>query len=578
MCGIFCALTQGEGTSDSFWDHHQWIQTRALLRRRGPDREAGLQCPAQSDPNGEGIVAPTGRPIFHAFATLLWLRGREATAQPVRGPRGDVLLWNGDIFGDEVQPDECDTLVLFHRLENAEDEAVVHVLAQISGPYAFIYFRPRSSRLWFGRDSLGRHSLILSRPASPTFFLSSVIDPAEAEGVELPAWGLFTCRTDEVQPSSILLHPWVDRAGTTELSHLDPRFKASPITLNGPLHPRGDGGGEEINPPAVLELRGSPAQVLGQYLEHHEPQVRELQTWLTRAIALRAQSQPPYCRACLPRPHAQLPPQSCGHARVGVLFSGGLDSTVIAALLDRVLEPGLPVDLVNVAFQAEESGGQFRVPDRLTGLQALAELQAMCPRRPWHFRTVNVTKAELVAERQSRIRSLLYPLQTVLDDSIGCALWFAARGQSQSDCSQARVLLLGMGADEQLGGYSRHRVRYQTEGYPGLADELLLEMNRISERNLGRDNRILSDHGIAGRMPYLDEAVVNFLASTPVLTRTRLDLPRGLGDKILLRALAFQLGLEKTALEPKRAIQFGSRIAKLEKRKEKGSDAALRQS
>jgi hypothetical protein len=48
-------------------------------------------------------------------------------------------------------------------------------------------------------------------------------------------------------------------------------------------------------------------------------------------------------------------------------------------------------------------------------------------------------------------------------------------------------------------------------------------------------------------------------------------LPIGLGDKIILRALAFQMGLNKTAIEPKRAIQFGSRIAKTEARKEKGS-------
>lgn len=30
--------------------------------------------------------------------------------------------------------------------------------------------------------------------------------------------------------------------------------------------------------------------------------------------------------------------------------------------------------------------------------------------------------------RKSRISNLVYPLTTVLDDSIGCAIWFAARG------------------------------------------------------------------------------------------------------------------------------------------------------
>ena len=55
-----------------------------------------------------------------------------------------------------------------------------------------------------------------------------------------------------------------------------------------------------------------------------------------------------------------------------------------------------------------------------------------------------------------------------------------------------------------------------------------------------------------------------------------LSLPRGVGDKLILRALAFSLGLAKTSVEPKRAIQFGSRIAKLENKKEKAKDKAVR--
>ena len=33
--------------------------------------------------------------------------------------------------------------------------------------------------------------------------------------------------------------------------------------------------------------------------------------------------------------------------------------------------------------------------------------------------------------RMSHISELVYPLNTVLDDSIGCAVWFAARGQGK---------------------------------------------------------------------------------------------------------------------------------------------------
>lgn len=36
---------------------------------------------------------------------------------------------------------------------------------------------------------------------------------------------------------------------------------------------------------------------------------------------------------------------------------------------------------------------------------------------------------ELLEMRKSKIAALIHPASTVLDDSIGCAQWFAARGQ-----------------------------------------------------------------------------------------------------------------------------------------------------
>ena len=67
------------------------------------------------------------------------------------------------------------------------------------------------------------------------------------------------------------------------------------------------------------------------------------------------------------------------------------------------------------------------------------------------------------------------------------------------------------GADEQLGGYSKHKATFVHGGRESLLIELQRQMDAISERNLGRDNRIVSDHGVAGRFPFLDERVVNYL-------------------------------------------------------------------
>lgn len=47
------------------------------------------------------------------------------------------------------------------------------------------------------------------------------------------------------------------------------------------------------------------------------------------------------------------------------------------------------------------------------------------------------------------------------------------------------------------------------------------------------------------------------------------NLGLGIGDKLMLRLVALKIGLEKVAVLPKRALQFGSRIAN---KNEKGCD------
>jgi asparagine synthetase B (glutamine-hydrolysing) len=165
----------------------------------------------------------------------------------------------------------------------------------------------------------------------------------------------------------------------------------------------------------------------------------------------------------------------------------------------------------------------------------------------------------------------MYPHKSEMDLSIALALYFASRGVGygytgsghedlppHTITTPARVLLSGLGADELFGGYSRHEVAFKREGYAGLIDELKLDVSRIGERNLGRDDRILSSWGKEVRFPFLDEDFIKFALERPVWEKcdfaNRSHHSNIEPAKRVLRLLADQLNLPSTAREKKRAV------------------------
>lgn len=284
-------------------------------------------------------------------------------------------------------------------------------------------------------------------------------------------------------------------------------------------------------------------------------------------------------------PHILEDPES-SPARLAILFSGGIDSVILSIIVDQCLPSSCSIDLINVAFRNDRflrqqksqdlDNNAFNVPDRVSGLRAREELCRLSPHRQWNFVAANVTLEEYYAHR-AHVASLMRPSRSVMDLSIAMALWFAARGQgtlidASLHTSQAKVLLVGMGADEQLGGYARHRTAFEfRNGHVGVAEEIQRELDRISSRNLGRDDRCISDHGKEARFPFLDEDFVNYLSSLPIPLKCDLSQPRGHGEKMIFRKIAKHFGFsDVVAFLPKRAIQFGAKTAKLEDNSNEG--------
>ena len=376
-------------------------------------------------------------------------------------------------------------------------EEFKNVLTSVEGPWSIIYFQKSTKTLWFGRDYFGRRSLLFS-PISNGLLLSSVaIRPNNCSNpwLEIPT-GLHCINLDNVDPSKITIDmvPWLSittNQPKIDFPNLDYFSIRGESFLLSPIEKHKLSNESDIRVTALNEVKNlDPLSQLVSACDNKMlwPHCKKLLEILERAVSRRTRTLNSWK----------------GSSKVGVLFSGGLDCTILAWLADKVLPQNEPIDLLNVAFEQIKPVKNFdetlkyNVPDRITGFNSCKELEKLCPNRQWNFIKINVTIEELKKNRSDHIADLTYPKQTVLDDSIGCAIWFASRGKGfvvKKDfetpyTSTARILLCGMGADEQLGGYSRHRnVFHKTSDWSAVDDEIEMEIDRISCRNLGRDDR-----------------------------------------------------------------------------------------
>ncbi|KAJ8906948.1 hypothetical protein NDN08_003431 [Rhodosorus marinus] len=493
------------------------------IRRRGPDSQRQLVL-------HDGMVT--------LAASTLCLRG-PATFQPVKSSTGNVLLYNGQLFGNEdlVSGQESDTLAVLALLETAASAAdVAGAVASLKGPWSIIYWQQSTKRLWFGRDALGRRSLQVMVSEGQGCALSSSA-PGGFLFEDVPPFGLNYIDVSTSSPSIV-----------TVWRHL--------VELNAPTVPGG--------PPSPLNrMCGLPPQMLRTEQPERTPTSGTDSAYADRlfhslrdAVARRLVG--------LGKMH----PTSEG-SRCAVLFSGGIDSMVVARLVDQLLADDEPIDLLNVSFGSTP----FQSPDRTAALEGVHELCDLSPSRTWRLVGVNVTTEDIDSERR-RIEELIFPASTPMDTSIATALWFAVRGRgellrpqtndSATYQTTARVVFSGLGADEQLAGYKgRHRTTFAKGGYEALQNELDGDLARLWWRNLGRDDRVVADHGRELRLPFLDENVVSMIASCPIRSICDLTEEDGIGDKRILRQVSIFLGLsEKTAYRQKRAMQFGSRSKK----------------
>ncbi len=218
---------------------------------------------------------------------------------------------------------------------------------------------------------------------------------------------------------------------------------------------------------------------------------------------------------------------------MAVAFSGGLDSSVLAASAKR---HGQVLACAAYSTGSRDATWARRAADEL-GLELTA---------------VELDEAKVAAA----LTGMGLPFEpSLMDRSLWCL--YSLVGEKARGAG-AKVILLGQLADELFGGYAKYVEALERDG-PDAAQSIM----DADRQEYGRRGRVRDLAAFGGRVqpkfPFEAEEVVEFASSLPMAYKIR-----GGVRKAILRRAALELGVPEDLAEgAKKAAQYSSGIQKL---------------
>ncbi len=375
MCGIAGVMVPGGGPVDP----SELRRMVGVLRHRGPD--------------GIGLYVDDQCGLAHARLSII---DRAGGAQPLTGEDGTIWVsFNGEIFNYIELREELsrlghsfhsrsDTEVIVHAYEQWGEEA----WARFNGQFAIALWDSRRCLLALARDRVGIAPLFWSQAGGAIVFAS--------EAKALFAGGRVACRPDARGLAAAFTF-WSTPAPQSVFEGVRAVLPGTSLVFGADGRPRTR---------AFASLRFAPDA--GRFRDVREAS-EELERRLSRAVTLRLRADVP----------------------VGAYLSGGLDSSVIAALVRKA--DSSPLETFSLRFEDQrfDEGSAQRRMAALLGTRhhevvvGPAQIQDALQRVVWH------AEAPL--------------LRT------GPAPMFLLSALVRQH--GMRVVLTGEGADEFLGGY-----------------------------------------------------------------------------------------------------------------------------
>jgi len=219
--------------------------------------------------------------------------------------------------------------------------------------------------------------------------------------------------------------------------------------------------------------------------------------------------------------------------KFGILFSGGVDSTLIAQVCKKN-----KANFICYTAALKEKG--LKQAEDLTYAKKAAKKLNLRLK----IKTLSLNETEKYIKK---VLSILKEPNVV---KVGVALpFYIAFEMAKKD--KIKVMFSGLGSEELFAGYDRHTKAKDVnrECFNGLLN--------MYERDISRDLAIAKAQNIELKVPYLDEKLIEYALKIPAEFKLSVNQ-----NKLILREVAEQLGLKEFAWRKKRAAQYGSKFDK----------------
>ena len=255
---------------------------------------------------------------------------------------------------------------------------------------------------------------------------------------------------------------------------------------------------------------------------------------------------------------------------IGLIFSGGVDSTILAVILKDIAEARLeeikgfndgcgffkgdakPLNITLYSVGVENSP-DIKFSRRIAGDLGL-ELKTI------------IIDEEAVRENVGNVLTAIED-DNIMKLGVGMTIYLASRQMKKDGI---KVALSGQGADELFGGYNRYLKHFEnnsiSDAYFALDAEIRHDIANMHHVNLERDDAVAMANGVELRVPFLDKDIIDIALDIPAGYKIRdsEDVLR----KHILRDVAKDLGVpDYIADRPKKAAQYGTGINKILKKK-----------